>query len=312
MMSIDYVQTRIDTTAGMLECPVCRNSSQFVEDPAKGDIVCANCGVVMSERVIDEGREWRNFSDSDKDRSRAEGVDEFINELTTDISRSPNATGDLARMSKVQNRIALDSNARNLVSAFEKIGHYAEVMKLPNNIRNKAKSLYKQFEEKRSKTMRGTKKEAIIAAVLYMACKEELVPRTFKELAKETGIKEKDIRKFYRNLAALLPKTVNTAQAVSPVDLVNRFCSKLKLPHEIVTAACAVADKATPQLEGKSPSSIAAASILMVTKLSDQKRWEKDIAEAASISPTTIRNVYKEMQMLPGLLPVENPTPKTN
>lgn len=70
--------------------------------------------------------------------------------------------------------------------------------------------------------MRGTKKEAIIAAVLYMACKEELVPRTFKELAKETGIKEKDIRKFYRNLAALLPKTVNTAQAVSPVDLVVR------------------------------------------------------------------------------------------
>jgi transcription initiation factor TFIIB len=215
-------------------------------------------------------------------------------------------------MSKVQNRIALDSNARNLVSAFEKIGHYAEVMKLPNNIRNKAKSLYKQFEEKRSKTMRGTKKEAIIAAVLYMACKEELVPRTFKELAKETGIKEKDIRKFYRNLTQLLPKTVNTAQAVSPVDLVNRFCSKLKLPHEIVTAACAVADKATPQLEGKSPSSIAAASILMVTKLSDQKRWEKDIAEAASISPTTIRNVYKEMQMLPGLLPVENGAPKPN
>ncbi len=70
--------------------------------------------------------------------------------------------------------------------------------------------------------MRGTKKEAIIAAVLYMACKEELVPRTFKELAKETGIKEKDIRKFYRNLTQLLPKTVNTAQAVSPVDLVVR------------------------------------------------------------------------------------------
>jgi len=70
--------------------------------------------------------------------------------------------------------------------------------------------------------MRGTKKEAIIAAVLYMACKEEQVPRTFKELAKETGIKEKDIRKFYRNLTQLLPKTVNTAQAVSPVDLVVR------------------------------------------------------------------------------------------
>ena len=50
----------------------------------------------------------------------------------------------------------------------------------------------------------------------------------------------------------------------------------------------------------------------MVTKLSDQKRWEKDIADAASISPTTIRNVYKEMQMLPGLLPVESNIPKTN
>lgn len=42
----------------------------------------------MSERVIDEGREWRNFSDSDKDRSRAEGVDEFISTMSYNIFAS--------------------------------------------------------------------------------------------------------------------------------------------------------------------------------------------------------------------------------
>jgi transcription initiation factor TFIIB len=142
----------------------------------------------------------------------------------------------------------------------------------------------------------------MVAAVIYMACKEEQVPRTFKELSKETEIAEKEIRKYYKAMNKMLPK--NTANRTSAPALVNRFCSKLKLSNEIMNTARHVAEKAEPLLEGKSPSSIAATSILLVTKLYGEKRLEKEIAEAASISATTIRNVFKELctfqdQLLP-------------
>jgi len=125
-----------------------------------------------------------------------------------------------------------------------------------------------------------------------MACKEEDYPRTFKELSRETTIAEKEIRKYYRTVNKLLERS---DKRTSAADLVNRFCSKLGLPYNIIQCAMHVANESMQFVEGKSPSSIAAAAILLVCKLTGEKRYEKDIAEAASISPTTIRNVYKDL-----------------
>jgi len=75
----------------------------------------------------------------------------------------------------------------------------------------------------------------------------------------------------------------------------TRFCSKLKLNNEVTNLSIEIANKAAPFLEGKSPSSIAATAILMASKQQGDRRQEKDIAAAASISATTIRNVYKEL-----------------
>jgi len=129
-----------------------------------------------------------------------------------------------------------------MISAFEKIAHYSELLRLNHDIRNKAKSIYKQFEEKRQASMRGTKKDAMVAAILYMACKDEQVPRTFKgifeplaalkhqkltpfvslEIAKGTGIDEKEVKKFYKILIKVLPTPMLAAVAVVPADIVVR------------------------------------------------------------------------------------------
>ncbi len=50
------------------------------------------------------------------------------------------------------------------------------------------------------------KTDAIIAAIIYMACKEEQYPRTFKEISRETNIIEKEIRKYYRTVNKLLER----------------------------------------------------------------------------------------------------------
>jgi transcription initiation factor TFIIIB Brf1 subunit/transcription initiation factor TFIIB len=51
------------------KCPEC-GSEKIRVDHTKGEAVCMNCGLIVSEEeMIDTGKEWRSFEDSD-DSSR--------------------------------------------------------------------------------------------------------------------------------------------------------------------------------------------------------------------------------------------------
>jgi transcription initiation factor TFIIB len=51
--------------------------AHLAEDYRAGDMICTECGLVVGDRVIDVGSEWRTFSnDKDsKDRSRVGDVE---------------------------------------------------------------------------------------------------------------------------------------------------------------------------------------------------------------------------------------------
>ena len=40
--------------------------AHLVEDYRAGDMICSECGLVVGDRVIDVGSEWRSFSANDK------------------------------------------------------------------------------------------------------------------------------------------------------------------------------------------------------------------------------------------------------
>lgn len=49
--------------------------AQLIEDYRAGDMICSECGLVVGDRVIDVGSEWRTFSNekSGVDPSRVGG-----------------------------------------------------------------------------------------------------------------------------------------------------------------------------------------------------------------------------------------------
>jgi hypothetical protein len=70
----------------------------LIEDHRAGDLICSDCGLVIGDRMIDVGSEWRTFSnDKDsKDMSRVGGVEDPTLEgadLTTSIGRATGAAG---------------------------------------------------------------------------------------------------------------------------------------------------------------------------------------------------------------------------
>src|SRR5919198_3668136 len=51
-------------------CSICK-SSQIITDSESGELICSRCGQVISDKVEQEGPEWRNFDTLSPGQSNA-------------------------------------------------------------------------------------------------------------------------------------------------------------------------------------------------------------------------------------------------
>ena len=107
--------------------------------------------------------------------------------------------------------------------------------------------------------MQGRNLEAIVGACLYMACRQEQVPRTFKEICAVCQVSKKEIGRVFK----LIMKSVDTkldVPVISSNDYLDRFATLLALPHNVVRIARDIAQRiATLDLcRGRSPVSVGA------------------------------------------------------
>lgn len=265
---------------------------------------------MIAERTIDLRGEWRNFSESDKNRSRAAAVDDLNPELSTNIqsiafSKNKNLTD---RMGKIQNRNANNARDQDINDAYEKIIHYSKKMNLTEDIIRRAKKLYLSFNESLAKdkklSMKGKKSEPMIVAILYHALRLCRVGRTIAEVSDQVGIDKKTLGKMTRRVADALKNTdeMNSVDSVNPDELLHRFCSYLKANYEIEELATKIVRFIVGYLEGKKPETIAAVAIVMASNLLKKDISEKNVSEVAYVTPATIKNTYKDVEYLLGTI----------
>ncbi|KAI9593243.1 transcription initiation factor IIB [Syncephalis fuscata] len=279
-----------------LICRDCRRDPpNLVECFAEGDLVCGDCGLVLGDRIVDTRSEWRTFSNEDEDPSRVGGsANPLLNgtQLDTIISKLDGGSGASRNLSKTHGRASAVKGERHLVQTYKEISAMCDAIGLPRLIGDAAKHLYKQVDER--KLLRGKSNDALIAACIFIACRQEGVTRTFKEICALTKVPKKEIGRCFKALARELD-TAMLSQDMAGGDLMLRFCSYLSLPAEVKKAAMAVGERAKDlgTLAGKSPVSIAAACIYMVAGLYGVPRLAKEIAVVAGVSEVTIKNAYK-------------------
>jgi transcription initiation factor TFIIB len=264
-----------------------------VEDVHSGDMVCRKCGLVI-EPIIDQRTEWRTFANEDgDDPSRVGGPsDPFLDSLplNVSISRRDGGSGMSRELNRAQMKAQTLSNAdKALLDAFRQIENFCNRSQLPQTITDAAKRVYKKNE----KNMRGKSSEIIIAAAIYMACRIENVPRTMKEICALTTVSKRDIGKCVRKMSETNKEKIGVIKAN---DFVARFCSNLDLGMKVQKAALLLIEKAKEKslVASKSPVSIAAAAIFMVSQLSDTPKSQKDVAVVAGVAEPTINNAYKD------------------
>ncbi|KAB0797466.1 hypothetical protein PPYR_08459 [Photinus pyralis] len=280
---------------------VCCNShpdAPLIEDYRAGDQICSECGLVVGDRVIDVGSEWRTFSNekSNVDPSRVGGPENPLlsgSDLTTMIGPG---RGDVSfddfGVARYQNRRTMSSSDRALINAFKEINSMADRINLPRTIVDRANNLFKQVHDGRN--LKGRSNDAIASACLYIACRQEGVPRTFKEICAVSKISKKEIGRCFKLILKALETSVDL---ITTGDFMSRFCSNLGLPNMVQRAATHIARKAVELdiVPGRSPISVAAAAIYMASQASEDKRSQKEIGDIAGVADVTIRQSYKLM-----------------
>lgn len=123
---------------------------------------------------------------------------------------------------KYQNRRAMSSSDRTLIAAFKEISQMADRIQLPKTIVDRANKLFKQVHD--GKNLRGRSNDAKASACLYIACRQEGVPRTFKEICAVSKISKKEIGRCFKLTLKALATSVDL---ITTADFMSRFCANL-------------------------------------------------------------------------------------
>ncbi|ASJ00384.1 transcription initiation factor IIB [Thermococcus gorgonarius] len=283
-------------------CPVC-GSTEFIYDPSRGEIVCAKCGYVIEENVVDEGPEWRAFDPAQREKRARVGAPESIllhdKGLSTDIGIDRSLTGlmreKMYRLRKWQSRLRVsDAAERNLAFALSELDRLASHLALPRHVEEEAARLYR--EAVRKGLIRGRSIESVIAACVYAACRLLKIPRTLDEIAEVSKVDKKEIGRSFRFIARHLNLTPKKL-FVKPSDYVNKFADELGLSEKVRKRAIELLEEAYNRglTSGKSPAGLVAAALYIAGLMEGERRTQREVAEVARVTEVTVRNRYKEL-----------------
>jgi len=302
-------------------CRECRiDPPNFLIQWKDGIEVCEDCGLIQQENIIDTRAEWRTFQNDDQDNDDPSRVGDAANpllngaQLATEISfnHGDPRSRDLSR---AQNKSNEDKGNQALLAAYKSIGTFCDQINLSSVVSNTAKQLYKLTAE--SKLFKSKPQDVIIAACIFIACRQQNVARSFKEITeltsvpkKELGRVFKEVEKFFKQSKAKMLRAEPTAAAkgaelvgyrntnsTQPKDLCGRFGGYLELPAMVSMYAgeCAEAMLARGMLAGRSPLSVAAVALYIVSNLMGYPRTAKAISEMVKVSDGTIRSAWRKI-----------------
>lgn len=287
------------------KCPRCIEGV-VVTDVTMGEEICSKCGFVLSQRAEELGPEWRSCSDGREGLSRCGiqaslaihdmGLATVIGQTGRDASGKPLSA---AMKSMIERLRIWDTRSqahepvnRNLRQAFGDLDRLKDKLALPDAVIEKGAYIYRKAVEKR--LVVGRSIHVMVAASLYVACRDCDTPRTLDEIAMANNMKRKELARSYRLLLNRFELKIPLAD---PMKCVAKIASTVGLNEKTTRKALLILGEATAReiSGGKDPMGFAAAALYLSCLINMEKITQGKIARAANVSEVTLRIRYKEL-----------------
>jgi transcription initiation factor TFIIB len=283
------------------QCCVC-GSDQLVTVIDSGEIVCQHCGAVISDRTVEKGSEWRTFVTSTAgregdDQNRAGmpfslarsdmGLSTVIGRTNKDARGSKINSSMLYRLRKWDSRTQVyTSTDKNLTQAFTQLDTLKDKLGLSDVIVEKTAYIFRKAEERA--LLRGRAISSILAAAVYIACREMGMPRTLNEIASSSNIKLRTLAMDYRLLVKKLDLKI---PSVDPIICIAKIANKANLTEKTKRHAMDIMHDVIKReiSAGKRPMALAASVIYLSAMDTAENKTQRDIARAAGISEFALR-----------------------
>ena len=255
----------------------------------EGEQVCNKCGTI-TDKVIDEGAEWRNYEDSKgEDQCRTGFV---TSDLLPEASygsiisykgmKSP-AMKSLQRLSSW----SLSSNSqRSWIGIFDAIQLSCTHAGLPKAIMMDACGMYKKLED--AQKVRGETRRALMGGAIFVACRGNGVPRSHEEIAKIMTVNIRALCKAINQFTS----TTNTVLQTQ-IGIAERLCATLNLNDEqreqIMDLLYAISLKSEDDFE-HTPKTIVAGVVASIMGLRTKSSM-KIVSDASGVSSLSIHKI---------------------
>ena len=305
----------VSAVSSSLRCPICSKkgvkSAVVVTDPESGEIICNNCGMVISQNIEDTRPEWRSFGSEGEEgygKSRTgmpTSLARHDRGLTTIIGRTDrDASGnkiDAPTRSKME-RLKVwdfrshshDSTNKNLMQAFNELDKLKDKLGLSDAVIERTAYIYRKARQRG--LVRGRTTDGILTAAIYIACRDLGVPKTLKEVAAASSVRFKTLSRSYRILVTELD--ISTPPVIDPMKCIVKVANNADLNENTKRRAMDVMNNLSKReiSAGKNPMGFAA-TVLYVSCLNTGVNIRQvDIADAAGITEVTLRNRYKDLK----------------
>jgi len=297
-------------TTGVVICPSCKVEDNIISDPESGEMICSKCGRVISDKMQEIGPEWRAFgSDQNSNENRIrtgmssslarhdKGLYTIIGSTNRDAGGNKLDVATSMRMRRLKTwdyRLQFHTSSdRSLLQAFYQLDKLKDKLGLTDVMIEKTAYIYRKAQSKM--LIRGRTISGILAASIYLACREMGAPRTLNDIAAACDVKRKELAKDYRLLYTRLNLKIPQLDAIQCIAKVANIA---KLSEKTKRKAAEIMNHVTKReiSAGKDPMGLAASVLYLSSIQNDEKITQAEIAKAGGVTEVTIRTRSKELK----------------
>ena len=257
-----------------MDCPSC-GSSAVLYDNLRGEQICTSCGLVIVERLLEPGPEWRMKPGEETGRADVTaGVDITLHDLgmgskfTVPENVSPSLRAKLRRMQLWKRRSRASTwSERSLREALIELDNLCEDLSLPKAVKAEVSQLYRKA--KVAKLTFGHSTLLTLVALIFITCRLRRIPRTEKELLyvlkTRAPSQERATPHNFRQLTRFFAEKMKLrTPRPTPEDYLGKFASQLELPKNTLTRAQGICNTLPERTKRAKPPTLLAATVLYI------------------------------------------------